>query len=186
MVRKSRRYSTHNHSSSESSDDEYRNKQFVINEYFTDHSHKGHVITQNILAFSDFYGIYPDDNSTPISPGMAVQFPRDGSTNGEITRINESTFNLKTVGTYEVQFQVPINETGQLVIALDSGSGFIENPITIVGTLSNNSQIFGITLINISTVNTKLSILNPSKNNSVLSITNIWNISCHLIIKRLS
>jgi hypothetical protein len=131
----------------------------------------------------------PGDNAVPIAPGTAVQFPRDGPTSGEITRMTASVFNLKTAGTYEIQFQVPVTEAGQLDIAVDNGSGFLEVASSVVGRATGDTQIVGTSLITTTVSNTKLSIFNPSGNSTALTITpfagGTHSVSCHLVIKRL-
>lgn len=145
--------------------------------------------SSGIIAYSDFFGLMPGDNPATVAPGTAVEFPQNGSTNGVITRVNASTFNLKNIGTYEVQFQVSVTEAGQLEIALDSGSGFVELLPTVVGRATGASQIVGLCLIDTTSMNTKLSIINPSGNASALTITPLaggnQSVSCHLVIKQI-
>lgn len=165
-------------------------KKVIVKKYYTTNNNKGDVINSATLAYSDFYGLMPGDNAAPVAAGTAVQFPRDGPTSGEITRMGASVFNLREIGTYEVQFQVPVTEAGQLDIALDAGAGFSEDPASVVGRATGATQIVGISLINTTVANTKLSIFNPTGNTPALTITPVAGgthiVSCHLVIKRLT
>lgn len=55
-----------------------------------------------ILDFSDFYALMPLDNPNAIAAIGAVQFPRTGSPNVVINRVNglSSEFELPVAGTY--------------------------------------------------------------------------------------
>lgn len=99
---------------SDSDSDSDCDRKVIVKKYYTTNNNKGDVINSATLAYSDFYGLMPGDNAAPVAAGTAVQFPRDGPTSGEITRMGASVFNLKEIGTYEVQFQVPVTEAGQL------------------------------------------------------------------------
>jgi hypothetical protein len=130
----------------------------------------------------------PPDNAATVAIGGAVDFPQDGpsSGNGMITRLNADTFNLTAIGTYQVMFQVSVNEPGQLVLVLDSGAGGVEQPYTVVGRTTGTTQIVGMTLITTSVVNSTLSVRNPVGNFSALTITplagGINPVSAHLVI----
>ena len=72
----------------------------------------------------------PGDNSATIASGTDIQFPNNGLIIGSnITRLTASTFNLQAIGTYLVQFQVSINEAGQLCVALN----LLKQVYTVVG-----------------------------------------------------
>lgn len=48
------------------------------------------------------------------------KFPQDGPNNGvDITRTGSNTFNLSEIGTYQVFFNVPVREAGQLELTLN-------------------------------------------------------------------
>lgn len=175
---------------SDSESDSDCDRKVIVKKYYTTNNNKGDVINSATLAYSDFYALMPGDNAAPIAAGTAVQFPRDGPTSGEITRMGASVFNLREIGTYEVQFQVPVTEAGQLDIALDAGAGFSEDPASVVGRATGATQIVGVSLINTTVANTKLSIFNPTGNTPALTITPVAGgthmVSCHLVIKRLT
>ena len=97
------------------------------------------------LDFADFYALMPSDNAATVAVGGNVDFPQDGPSSGTglIARIGVDTFNLTNIGCYQVLFQVSISEAGQLVITLDSGSGAIELPYTVVGRATGSCQIVG-------------------------------------------
>ena len=62
----------------------------------------------------------PPDNAATVAPGTNVSFPQDGSTSGtSITRTGASSFNLGEIGTYQVYFNVPVSEAGQLELTLN-------------------------------------------------------------------
>lgn len=138
------------------------------------------------LAFADFYALMPADNAAPVTVGTSVQFPQDGSTNGVITRTGASTFNLPAIGTYEITFQVSVQEPGQLVLVLNG----IERAATVVGRAQGNSQITGSCLITTTTINSVLSINNPIGNPFALTISPLAGgtqpVSAHLVIKQLN
>lgn len=188
--RREKSHSKHERRERESDSESDCDKKVIVKKYYVTNNNKGDVINSSIPAYSDFYALMPGDNIEPIAAGTAVQFPRDGPTNGEITRVNASVFNLKEIGTYEVQFQVSVTEAGQLDIALDTGSGFSEDPASVVGRATGTSQIVGISLINTTIANTKLSIFNPTGNTPALTVTPVAGgthmVSCHLVIKRLT
>lgn len=144
-----------------------------------------------VLDFADFYALMPSDNAATVAVGGNVDFPQDGPSSGTglIARIGVDTFNLANIGCYQVLFQVSISEAGQLVITLDSGSGAIELPYTVVGRATGSCQIVGMALVQTSVVNSILTISNPSSNSTALTITPIAGgteaVSAHLIITRI-
>ena len=66
-----------------------------------------------------------------VAVGGDVDFPQDGpaSSGAAIARTGDSTFNLAEIGTYQVLFQVSVDEAGQLVLTLDG----TELDYTVVG-----------------------------------------------------
>lgn len=139
-------------------------------------------------SFADFFALMPPDNAATVAAGSAVDFPQDGpgSGNGAISRTSASTFNLAAIGTYQVMFQVSVNEPGQLVLGLDSGGGAIEQAYTVVGRATGTTQIVGMSLITTSVVNSTLSVRNPAGNTPALTITPLAGgthpVSAHLVI----
>jgi hypothetical protein len=119
----------------------------------------------------------PPDNKTTVAPGTQVGFPQDGPTRGGITRLNSTDFELSSIGTYSVNFSVPVNEAGQLVIGLKSGGGMVEPPnmvelpYTVYGRATGTSHISGEALVTTSVVNSTVDIRNPAGNAAALTIT---------------
>lgn len=140
-----------------------------------------------ILGFADFYalqgGAFTDNPS--IAAGSAVNFPRDGSVSGTITRTGPSSFNLPTIGTYLVLFQVDVTSAAQLMLRLDSG--LVAN--SVVGRATGSSQITGISVITTTISNSVLEVINPPGNATAVVIPaddgGNQPISAHLVIIRL-
>ena len=110
----------------------------------------------------------PEDNTSTITPGTDISFPQDGPTSGtNITRTDDTTFNLEPIGTYQILFQASIEEAGQLVIALNG----TELDYTVVGRASGTSQIVGMSIINTTAENSTLTIRNPIENTTALTLT---------------
>ena len=77
------------------------------------HCCPGLAVAEGVLAFADFFALMPPDNAATVAPGTDVSFPQDGPTSGTaITRTGPSTFNLLTIGTYQVLFQVSVDRSG--------------------------------------------------------------------------
>lgn len=148
-----------------------------------------------VLDFADFYALMFPNNAATVGGGEAVDFPQDGpqSGTGLITRTDADTFNLAEIGVYQILFQVSVSEAGQLVLALDSGAGFIELPYTVVGRATGASQIIGMALVQTTVINSLLEVRNPTGNSPALTITPQAgqagelkpNVSAHLVITRL-
>jgi hypothetical protein len=127
----------------------------------------------------------PTDNPATVAIGAAVEFPKNGPVTGSgITRLTTSTFELADIGTYQILFQVSVDEAGQLVVALDG----IENADTVVGRATGTNQIVGICVVATTAINTVLSIQNPAGNSTALTITphagGTSPVSAHLVIVR--
>ena len=139
-----------------------------------------------VLGFADFYALMPNDNAETIVPGADINFPEDGSNSGtSITRISANSFNLSEAGTYQVLFNVPVTEAGQLVLTLNGE----ELPYTVVGRTTGTSDIVGISLITTTDTNSVLTVRNPSGNANALTITpnagGTQPVSAHLVITQL-
>jgi len=139
------------------------------------------------LSYADFYALMPGDNSATIALGADVEFPSDGPALGaDILRIGPSSFNLVSVGTYQVLFQVSVNEAGQLVVSLNN----LEKTYTVVGRATGTSQIIGLCFVRTLVANTVLTIRNPAGNAAALTLTpfagGASSVSAHLLITRLS
>jgi BclA C-terminal domain len=127
----------------------------------------------------------PPDNAATVAPGTAVSFPQDGSTSGAITRASATTFTLAAIGTYEVSFQVSVDEAGQLELSLDG----LAIPSSVVGRATGTSQLVGDSLVTTTSANETLSVLNPAGNSTALTITPLAGgtnpVSASLVIKQL-
>jgi len=139
-----------------------------------------------ILSAADFFALMAEDNSATVAAGSNVNFPQNGPIFGtDITRLTSSTFNLASIGIYQVLFQVSVTQAGQLCVAI----GATQNAYTVVGRATGASQIVGICLINITTVNSVLSIRNPLGEPTSLLITpnagGTNAVSANLVITRL-
>lgn len=141
-----------------------------------------------ILDFADFYSLQGGafaDNSPPVAAGGAVVFFRAGSTNGTITSLGPSSFNLPTIGTYLVLFQVDVTAAAQLGLRLNSA------PIldSVVGRATGSSQIAGISLVTTTTANSVLEVINPSGNATTIAVPpndgGTQPITAHLVILRI-
>lgn len=68
-----------------------------------------------IINYADFYALMHPDNSATVAPGTDVSFPQDGVNSGaSISRTGANSFNLSEIGTYQIYFNVPVSEAGQL------------------------------------------------------------------------
>lgn len=136
-----------------------------------------------ILGFGDFFALMPSDNPAPIASGVAVSFPQNGSLGG-ITRAGPSSFFLPTIGSYLVLFQVDVAEAAQLMLRLNGAL----IPDSVVGRATGSSQITGISVVNTTTSNSVLEVINPIGNTS-FSIPPLDGgtqpISAHLVIIRI-
>ncbi len=139
-----------------------------------------------LIAFADFYALMPPDNSATVAPATDVQFPQDGPTSGSaIVRTSASTFNLSAIGTYQVLFQVSVDEAGQLTLTLNGN----ELAYTAVGRATITSQIVGMSLVTTSVINSLLTVRNPAGNSTALTITPLAGgtspVSAHLVITQI-
>jgi hypothetical protein len=138
-----------------------------------------------IAEFAEFYAIMPPDNTATVAAGSAVQFPQDGPDSGFITRTGPGTFNLSSIGTYEVSFQASVTEPGQLALTLNGA----ELPYTVVGRATGTSQITGDSLVQTTVINSVLTLENPPGESVALTMTPIAGgvdpVSASLVIKRI-
>jgi hypothetical protein len=140
----------------------------------------------SVFGAADFYALMPNDNSATIVAGSDVNFPNDGPAFGtDISRLGPDSFNLTSIGIYQVMFQVSVSEPGQLVVVLNT----LEEPYTVVGRATGTDQLVGMCLITTTISNTVLSIRNPVGNSTALTITpfagGTKSVSAHLVITRL-
>jgi Collagen triple helix repeat (20 copies) len=122
-------------------------------------------------AYAEFYALMPPNNPATVGAGIAVEFPQNGPTTGVITRRSASELVLPQVGIYRVAFAVSVDEAGQLVIGLDSGSGMVELPYTVYGRATGTSLISGEALVTTTVPNSALELRNPTGNTPALTIT---------------
>ena len=135
------------------------------------------------FAFADFFALMPGDNAATVGIGTDVSFPQNGpSSISAITRTGASAFNLSGVGTYQVMFQVSVNEPGQLNLTLNGA----DLPSTVVGRATGTTQIVGMSLVTTTVINSILTVRNPAANSTALTITPIAggtrSVSAHLVI----
>jgi hypothetical protein len=125
------------------------------------------------LGFAEFYAAFPPfENPGVIAESMSVQFPSDGPNDGSgtITRVDTMTFQLASIGTYEITFQVPVTNSGQLGVVLNGNV----LPYTVVGrdtAYNSNSQIVGESLVTTSIANSTIQIGNPVLNSTAFTVT---------------
>lgn len=127
-----------------------------------------------LSAYAEFYALMPPDNAATVGAGVPVEFPLDGPTTGIITRREGSSsteFVLPDIGTYRVAFSVSVTEPGQLVLALDSGTGMVELPYTLYGRATGTSQISGEALVTTTVAHSALELRSPRVNTPALTIT---------------
>jgi len=117
--------------------------------------------------YAEFYAQMPPDNPATVGSGQPVLFPQDGPADGTITRVDDSSFTLADVGTYQVTFEVSVTEPGQLELSLDG----VALPATVVGRATGTSQLVGDSLVTTTTADETLEVLNPLGNSPALTIT---------------
>lgn len=139
-----------------------------------------------VLDFADFFALMPPDNAATVAPGTDVSFPQDGPTSsGGITRVGPSSFNLASIGSYQVFFQVSVTEAGQFILTLNGA----DLTYTVVGRATGTSQIIGLAIVQTTVINSVLTVRNPAGNSTALTITPLAGgtrpVSAHLVITRL-
>lgn len=139
-----------------------------------------------IIAFSDFFALMPPDNAATVGIGTDVSFPQTGPSSGSgIARTGGSTFNLSAVGTFQVMFQVSVNEPGQLDLTLNGA----DLAYTVVGRATGTSQIVGMSLVSTTVINSVLTVRNPAGNSTALTVTPLAGgtspVSAHLVITQI-
>lgn len=140
-----------------------------------------------LLGYADFYALMPPDNAATVAPGTDVSFPQNGPIGGTgIARATEDSFTLSDIGTYQVMFEVSVDEPGQLVLTLNG----VELPYTVVGRATGTSQIVGMALVNTTSAESVLTVRNPEGTATALTVTplagGIDPVSAHLVITRIA
>ena len=127
----------------------------------------------------------PGDNTATIAVGADVLFPNNGPASGGIAPnggTSTSAFNLPAIGTYQVTFQVSVDEPGQLILTLNGA----DLAYTVAGRATPTSQITGISLLTTTAINSVLTVRNPSGNSTALTITPVAGgtraVSAHLVV----
>lgn len=109
----------------------------------------------------NFYGTVT--TTFTVAPGAAVQFPSAGPVQGSgIYQTSLSSFRLGSVGTYMVQFSVPVHNAGQLGVAIAVDDVLQVQDATVVGRDLGDTAISGVCLITTTLPDQVLSIVNPS------------------------
>ncbi|MBQ4595762.1 MAG: collagen-like protein [Firmicutes bacterium] len=139
-----------------------------------------------VLGFADFYALMPTDNAATVAPGTDVSFPEDGPNSGaEILRTGTSSFNLTEIGTYQIFFEVSVDEAGQLMLTLNGE----DLEYTVFGRAAGATQIVGTALVETTIPESILTVRNPAGNTAALTITPLAGgarpVSAHLVIVRL-
>jgi Collagen triple helix repeat (20 copies) len=145
-----------------------------------------------VQNFGSFFLLSPNDVPATVAPGSAVPFPENGPLSnavGGIRRLSSSTFDLPAIGTYEVSWQVPITEAGQLDLGLNSGGGVVEQLTTVAGRATGTSQISNDVFITTTSVDNVLTVRNPAGETTALTVTPVAGgtrpVSGWLVIKQL-
>ena len=139
-------------------------------------------------TFVEFYALMPSNNVATIAQGSPISFPQNGSTSGTIIRSTvtpTSQFILPEIGTYSITWQVSIAEAGQHVLMVNG----VEYARSVIGRATGTTQIIGNTLLTTSTLNTTISVNNPTGNAIALTVVPIAGgthaVSASIIIRRL-
>jgi len=139
-----------------------------------------------VLGFADFYALMPPDNAATVAPGTDVSFPQDGpNSESGIFRVGADSFNLTQIGSYQILFDVSVDEPGQLILTLNGE----DLAYTVVGRATGASQIVGMAIVTTTVINSILTVRNPAGNAAALTITplagGIQPVSAHLIITQI-
>jgi hypothetical protein len=138
-------------------------------------------VTGTILQFAMFYGLTAGTGNsigtdyaatvavkTTVGTGR-VTFPRNGPATG-ITRLDNTSFTLPSIGTYEIIFHVNTTEPGQLQLELNN----VDLPETVAVNMNPTAgghPIMGNFFITTTSVNSILAVINPIGNTPALTIT---------------
>lgn len=140
-------------------------------------------IPGGVLNFADFNALMPPDNTATVAPGTDVSFPQNGPISStDLTRLDDSSFNLGNIGTYQIFFNVPVDEAGQLILTLNGE----DLDYTVAGRATGASQIIGMAIVETTAVDSVLTVRNPAGNAAALTITPLADgtrpVSAHLVI----
>ena len=139
-----------------------------------------------VLNFADFYALMPHDNTATVAPGTDVNFPQDGPSSGsDISRTGPDSFNLAQIGTYQILFEVSVDEAGQLILTLNGE----DLAYTVVGRATGASQIVGMAIVTTAVTDSILTVRNPAGNAAAITVTPLAGgtrpVSAHLVITQI-
>ncbi len=139
-----------------------------------------------VLNYADFYALMPPDNAATVAPGTDVSFPQDGPNSGsDISRTGPDSFNLAQIGTYQILFEVSVDEAGQLLLTLNGE----DLAYPVVGRATGASQIVGMAIVTTTAINSILTVRNPAGTAAALTITPLAGgtrpVSAHLVITQI-
>lgn len=125
----------------------------------------------------------PTDYAATVAPKTAagtgrVPFPQDGPSDGNIVRVDGSSFTLPDIGTYLVTFRVHTTEPGQLQLELN-GADLAETAAGNMNPTAGGHPIVGNALITTNVINSVLAVINPTGNTPALTITPADGASTH-------
>ena len=128
----------------------------------------------------------PPDNSATVAPVTDINFPQGGpNSSTNITRTWPSSFNLAQIGSYQILFNVGVTEAGQLILTLNGA----DLDYTVVGRATGTSDIIGMSIITTTEINSILTVRNPARNSTALTITPLAGgtrpVSAHLVITQI-
>ena len=132
-----------------------------------------------IVCFSDFYTIVSAGKPVNVTPGSGIVFDTNGPTNNIIVRLTSNQFKLPNIGTYEIYFQININENPNLVVVVNGSE------INYTKTNTQAGEIIRTFLITTTIINSIISINNPFDSNNDLIISNKVSIN-HLTITQIA
>ncbi len=128
----------------------------------------------------------PPDNAATVAPCTDVSFPQDGPNSGsDIARTDPDSFNLEPIGTYQILFQVSVDQAGQLILTLNGA----DLEYTVAGRATGTSQIVGMAVVTTTSVDSVLTVRNPAGNAAALTITPLAGgtrpVSANLVITQI-
>ncbi len=136
------------------------------------------------LAFADYYST---GSGASIPPGVDIPFPSTTVESGTgISRLSDQVFQLGPIGVYLIMFQVSVTGAGQIDLCLN----YAESLSSVVGRTAGNTQIVGMSLVYVTTLNTVLEIHNPVANSANLIMApaagGTDSVNAHLVIMQIS
>jgi hypothetical protein len=110
-------------------------------------------------------------NTYPILPGREILFPLTTSTQGtKIVRNTPASFNLTVAGVYRYDFQVQVDQAGQIAVELDAGGGYVPQ---FYYPSAGNATITGHGTVTTTVANTVFHLKNPLDNTKSLYISGL-------------